>query len=337
LKLEKLRERARILDPRAGLSEIASEIEVRVDPLTGARTRINVSRTMRPKQVLKSIEAGSMQNCPFCPENILRETPEFPHDMVQEGRIRYGGALLFPNLFPLAGLHGVCVFSPPHELDIGRIRDQEINDGISCCKKFFAIGEGMGQPHHYLGWNHLPPAGASILHPHFQAILSKNPLMGVVASMDASKKYSQREGRIFWDDLIVAEKNSPRYIGESAGFVWLAPWAPTGAYEVMGISSGKASLLHLDENEIRGLSEGLVKVLKGFSNLGVASVNMGILSAPGAEEEGYYRVNLKITSRPSGGISDRALLELYGGEVAVTTLPEDYSSSLRTQFKPINA
>jgi galactose-1-phosphate uridylyltransferase len=341
LKLEVRREQARMLDPRSGFSEIFSEIEIRSDPLTGARTIINVSRTARPKQGLKAADAGAQQNqnCPFCPANIEGGTPKFPADLIPEGRVRFGKAVLFPNLFPLSELHGVCAFTPVHRLDIVELRAEELFDGMGCCQKFFGIGEKLGYPWHYLGWNHLPPAGASILHPHFQTISSKEPIKGPEVSARASADHFKRQGSSFWGELVDQERNSPRFIGDTEGFVWLAPWAPTGAYEIEAISLNKSSLLDLDEGELHGLADGLSKSLSSLWSLGITSVNMGVMSLPGPEADSYgaagdefYRVNLRIMGRPGGGLSDRALLELYGGEVAVSTLPEEYAKAFRSAF-----
>jgi len=328
LRLEKRRELARILDPRTGFSETTSEIEVRIDPLTGACSRINVSRGLRPKQPLSAAATQPTQyKCPFCPENIEGGTPNFPRDLVPAGKIRSGGAIMFPNLFPLASMHGICVFTPEHKLEIGSFLAREIYDGINCCRDFLKLGESRGMPYHFIGWNHLPPAGASILHPHVQALLSDRPLESLKASANASESYLKKECRIFWEDLTSLERGGPRFVGDSQGFVWIAPWAPTGSYEIQGISTGRSSLLQLDNEEVQGLADGVEKVLKGLSSLGVASLNMGILSLPDGDD--FYRLNLRIMGRPSGGISDRALLELYGGEVGITTLPEDYAKAIR--------
>jgi galactose-1-phosphate uridylyltransferase len=59
---------------------------------------------------------------------------------------------------------------------------------------------------------------------------------------------------------------------------------------------------------------------------------MGLYSMPRDEGEGSFRVQVRIMGRPSGAISDRALLELYGGEVGVTTLPEEYAKSMKERF-----
>jgi galactose-1-phosphate uridylyltransferase len=325
LRLESFRESARILDPRSGFSEAVSQVEVRIDPLTGARSRINVTRASRPKQGLQPREFAAKE-CPFCPESREKDTPKFTKDFSPEGRLVSGGALLFPNLFPLAGLHGVCIFTSEHKLDIGSITREEIGDGLACCIKFFRICERFGSRHHFLGWNHLPPAGASILHPHFQALAADAPLKGVRDNIEFSRNYESREGGNYWEDLVAAERGSPRYIGETNGFAWMAPWAPLGNYEVIGISN-EASLLELSRDEIAGLSDGLAMLLKGLAELGVNSVNMGIASAPRGAS--FFRTHVRLMARPVGGISDRALLEIYGGETGITTIPEEYAAYLR--------
>jgi UDPglucose--hexose-1-phosphate uridylyltransferase len=331
LRLDRHREEARILDPRSSFSEAVSEIEVRIDPLTGARSRINISRTARPKQSLAKVEAGSTSKCLFCPESIETVTPKFPSSFLPQGRYKFGGATLFPNLFPLAGHHGICVFTPEHKLELGRFNAEEVLDGLRCSLMYVSRSAELGFPQHFMGWNHLPPAGASILHPHFQIVCSREPLAGQRVLQEASKGYFRREGKDFWSQLTQAERSSPRFIGETNGFTWLAPWAPFGAFEVLGVSR-RASVMEMGLEELHGMAEGIVKVLRGYACLGVASVNMGVFSLPAGEGGDLFRANVRIMSRPGTGMSDRALLELYGGEIGLSTLPEDYASVLKEQF-----
>jgi UDPglucose--hexose-1-phosphate uridylyltransferase len=333
LKLDSHKEKATMLDPKGGFLEAVSEIEIRVDPLTAARSRINVSRTSRPKQSLAKVQAdvGTGAKCIFCPDSVETVTPKFPPSVLPEGRFRFGGALLFPNLFPLAGYHGICVFTPEHKLELDKFKSEEILDGLRCSLKYFSKTAEMGLPHNFLGWNHLPPAGASILHPHLQLICSKEPLAGQKVLQDASEGYYRREGANFWSQLTEAEKSSPRFIGESHGFTWLAPWAPLGNFEVLGISR-KASVMEMEAEELCGMADGIVRVLKGYAGLGIASLNMGVFSAQGDRSRGKFSSHVRIMARPGAGMSDRALLELYGGEVGLSTLPEDYAGAIRAQF-----
>lgn len=334
-------EHARVLDPRSGFSERSYEVEVRVDPLTGSICRINKSRAMRPKQQAPVQQAQRCEappsRCPFCPENIEKETPQFPADLVPGGRIRCGGAVLFPNLFPLAGLHGVCVFTPQHKLDLRSLLARELADGINCCKSFFEVGQSHGSPHHLLGWNFSSSAGASLLHPHFQVIASSREIEAVRLYAEASERYLRETGENYWAAL-ASDSSSPRYIGRSGRFAWVAPWAPVGSLEVMGIydgngtGTGKTSLLELTEAEVDSLAEGIVKVIGVLSGQGVNAVNMGVFSVPDGDAESFS-LSVRITARSGSNISDRAFLEIYGGEIGLTSLPEEYSKDFRAAFR----
>ncbi|MBS7288886.1 MAG: hypothetical protein KIH01_09180, partial [Candidatus Freyarchaeota archaeon] len=98
MKLERFSECVRILDPRNGFSESVQLIDVRVDPLTGGISRVNLARELRPKQGVKEVGAQISPECPFCPQNIEKMTPKFPEDYVRGGRIKRGRATIFPNL-----------------------------------------------------------------------------------------------------------------------------------------------------------------------------------------------------------------------------------------------
>ncbi|MCX8181716.1 MAG: hypothetical protein N3D12_01225 [Candidatus Methanomethyliaceae archaeon] len=330
MRLEKFSEFARILDPRKKFSEVSQEIEVRVDPLTGGVSRVNLARGLRPKQEIK-VEAPIQPDCPFCPQNIDRETPKFPEDFVREGRIKRGRATIFPNLYPLADLHGVCVFTDAHKLELDKFSKEELMDGFKASVDFFRMGAEMGAIFHFLGWNHLPNAGASILHPHFQLIASKMGLRAERELFEACERYWRRNERSYWSDL-EEERYSERYVGENDGIMWVAPWAPLGAYEVLGFSTqGVSSLTEFGEKGIEAFSEGIVRILRGLWNLGVRAVNMAVYSFPDRRE--WFSLHARIMARPSGSTTDRAFLEIYGSEVGLTAPPEAYAKILRSYFK----
>lgn len=332
IRLERIIEGTKVLDPRKGFEEFCQEVEVRVDPLTGSASRINITRAGRPKQQMSNREEPVPKNCPFCPANIERETPKFTPDFAPEGRISYGGAVIFPNLFPLSDLHGVCAFTPEHKLDINRFTKEEISDGLFAAEEFARRGASRGARFHFLGWNHLPPAGASILHPHFQIMASSRPTAGALMYHSASKAYREREGRSFWREYADAETGSERFIGSAGGFDWFAPWSPTCGYEVLGIcGSGKDSLLGLGEAGTKGLADGIVRILHGYWRIGVASLNMGVFSWP--ESDGCFSLNVRLAGRPISGASDKAFLEIFGGETGLPVAPEGYASLMKDEFK----
>ncbi|MCX8169681.1 MAG: hypothetical protein N3D72_01175 [Candidatus Methanomethyliaceae archaeon] len=325
LMLKKFNESSRFLDPRKEFMENEQEIEIRIDPVTGVISRINMNRVLRPKQKIDELKY-SCDYCPFCPDNIERDTPKFTREYFEEGRIKVGGAMVFPNLFPLAELHGVCVFTPKHKLNIIEIDENEIFDGLRASMEFFLIGRRKNLLYHFLGWNHLSSAGASILHPHFQLICSRVGLNYERIIFEASERYWKEKGKSYWRELM---KDEERYIGESEGITWIAPWAPMGNFEVIGISTeGISSIMR--SNALRGIASGIVKILKAFWSLGIRSINMGVFSYP--EQKEWFSFHIRIIAR-SDSPNDRGFLEIFCGEIGVLAPPEIYSKYIRNFFK----
>ncbi len=113
IEFEKRIQKARLRSPLQDFKLVTQSIEVRKDPLTGRRCRINIERAKRPKQAPQTTEFGniierSKAKCFFCLENIEKSTPMFPEGFPD--RIKVGDACVFPNLFPFGGFHAVGVF-----------------------------------------------------------------------------------------------------------------------------------------------------------------------------------------------------------------------------------
>lgn len=271
--------------------------------------------------------------CPFCPENLEHSTPAFPPKLSAERRIRYGGAVLFPNLFPLSEMHAVCVFTPAHKVNLNEFTAKEIFDGIKCSIEFIRRCRTLGVENHLIGWNHLSQAGASMLHPHFQVIASREAISSILKLIELSRSFCASRKTSYWEELAREEMGSPRMIGRTEGFDWLAPWSPMGSYEVMGVcSSPKSSITELGDAEVMGLAEGVVKVIGGYWAAGASSLNMAVFSSACEGAGGYFRVHARLMARPRGQISDKAFLELYGGEVGISVPPETYAGWIREMF-----
>lgn len=298
--------------------EISQKIEIRKDPITNVISRINMERLKRPKQ------KGISDYCPFCPQNIEIATPKFPKEIIKEGRIKIGRAIIFPNMYPLASLHGVCVFTQEHKININEINEDEIFDGLKCSIEFFNISRKLGYLYHFIGWNHLQEAGASILHPHFQLISSKNGLKNERFIFKKCKYYWKKKGRNYWEEII---EDNERFIGKTEGFSWITPWAPIGNYEVIGVGN-KSSIIDLNDKELRGMANGITKIIKGLWELGIRALNMVIFSYPYQVE--WFNLNVRIIARRLP--SDRAFLEIYSGEIGIEVPPEVYSKFFKKFF-----
>ena len=340
---EKTVQEARLLSPLHDLKLITQPIELRKDPLTGRRCRINLERAKRPKQAAKTTDMeniieASRAKCFFCPENLEKMTPMFPEDF-PERRIKVGTACIFPNLFPFGGFHAVGVFSKDHHLDPNQFSPKLLEDCFEGCLRYF---EQVHEKHPeikywYINWNYMPPAAASIIHPHVQLTADPDPTSRLHEFIKSSKSYFDREGSNYWSDLVEAErKKGERFIGKTGSVVWITSFAPEGNSEVVAVFTEISAMTHLKKLGLGDFCDGLSRTLEGYHALGVQSFNMTTFSGPCDEDlSKYYLLNAKLVSRPSPRqfyTSDDGFMEKLHHESVIETMPETLAEKLRKYF-----
>ena len=143
-----------------------SGVRFRKELATGIRCRIS---TRRKERMIDRPERPSYHfdpvPCPFCPERVFSETPVFPHG----SRIIVGESVTFPNLYPFAHRHAVTVITREHSPR--GFTTPQIRNALSGQVQALSAGEGYPA----INWNHLPSAGASMVHPHMQGIADTKP------------------------------------------------------------------------------------------------------------------------------------------------------------------
>src|SRR5215472_5910854 len=116
---------SQILDPRHDHQPMPSEVEVRWDPLLGYSSRLvrGGGHLLPPSDFdLEAFGRRTQEGCFFCPTRLEAVTPRFPADLVPEGRIRRGEAVLFPNIQAYALYTSVSVYSADlHYLPLDRM------------------------------------------------------------------------------------------------------------------------------------------------------------------------------------------------------------------------
>lgn len=343
IEFEKTIQKARLRSPLQDFKLVTQSIEVRKDPLTDRRCRINIERAKRPKQVpsetaeLREIIERSRAKCFFCPENIEKTTPMFPKGFPD--RIKVGAAYLFPNLFPFGGFHAVGVFSGDHYLRPKQFSPRLLEDCFKACLRYFEkVHEEREEIRYwYINWNHLPPAAASFIHPHVQIIVDSEPTPYLQELVEKSKLYRDRNGSNYWLDLVRAERVSgERFIGKTGAVDWLASFAPQGHREVMAIFSATSSLVGIKGGKLQKFCDGLSRILKGYHALGVQSFNMATFSGPCDEDlSDFYLLNTRLISRPAPApfyTSDTGFMEKLHQEPVIEAMPEDLAEKLRAHF-----
>ena len=120
IRFERHQKIARYLDPRTGYQETTIACEIRRDPLTGRSGRVahGLGFHIHPLDIAPLL-AASEPSCPFCPDRLFKVTPKFPSEIVPEGRLKLGEAVLFPNLVPYDEHSAVTVMSQEHYVPLG--------------------------------------------------------------------------------------------------------------------------------------------------------------------------------------------------------------------------
>ncbi len=90
------------LDPRRDFAPVTESFQVRFDPLTGRTGHFSHFGAIKPQplDMDKYTDPQIKGFCPFCREQKNRATPKFTPEVLPEGRLARGEALLVPNLFP---------------------------------------------------------------------------------------------------------------------------------------------------------------------------------------------------------------------------------------------
>ncbi len=313
--------------------------------MTGELCRINIERAKRPKQAptpaqcleLAELIGGSEAKCFFCPDNIEKMTPMFAEGLPD--RIKVGDAFLFPNLFPFGGYHAVGVFSKDHCLKLDQFTPKMIEDCFKACLQYFELIHERHEEIKYwhINWNHLPPSGASIIHPHVQIFADSRPTPRLQKFIDGSKAYHRRNKSNYWSDLVDAERsNKERFIGKIGQTAWLTSFAPQGNKEVTAVFSSTSSLDGLCNRGLSGFCEGLSSILEGYDSMGVQSFNFSTFSGPCDQDlSKFYLLNARIISRPNPApfyTNDNGFMERFHQEPIIETMPEDLAKELRARF-----
>ncbi|MFB0559682.1 MAG: hypothetical protein ACETWM_00425 [Candidatus Lokiarchaeia archaeon] len=322
---------------------IRNRVEYRFDPLTGEQSRINPERAKRIKQAEIDVEFSDIINkssrtCPFCPESINEKTPKFPKELCEEGRIKVGESVIFPNLNPFGENHAVGTITHAHYLDLDEFQERMLRDNLTASIKYILKVSQRDKEVRYpiYVWNFMPPSAGSIIHPHVQLLVEREPTPQQERLLKKSQEYFKENGANYWKDLIQEEKKKDeRYIGENDSLSVIATFAPRGYNEVQFIFDEASSLTELGQKEIKDFASSLSKVLQGYKKIGIGSFNLASFSASIKETLDYYCLNIKLISRPfPRGVytSDTGPMERLYDVWVINTLPETVAEEMKRFF-----
>lgn len=321
---------------------IRNRIEYRFDPLTHEQSRINPDRAKRLKQAesdirLKEIIRESRATCVFCPEQIEEKTPPFPEAICKGGRIKIGETVIFPNLNPFGENHAVGTLSKGHYLDLDEFSVDLLRDNLLASKDYILSVYGHDREALWpiWVWNYMPPSAGSIMHPHVQILVEREPVPQQARLLEKGKGYFELNKKRYWEDLVAEERRlDERYVSGNDHLSVIASFAPRGFNEIQFIFR-ESSLAHLDEEEIDEFAHGLTRALRGYKAIGVGSFNLITYSGPVDKKLDYYSLHTKLFSRPyPKGVytSDTGPMERGYDVWVIDTVPEGLANSMKPFF-----
>jgi galactose-1-phosphate uridylyltransferase len=289
-------------------------LEERREWFTGFRCKISSERGKRHiNQDL--IDLPGSLDCPFCPDRVESVTPVFPNNK----RVLRGESVTFPNLFPFAEWHTVTVITCKHSPS--SFSHAQIADALSAQTETLKDFDGYAS----INWNYLPSAGASLVHPHMQALSDNRPSPLAERYIRASARYFRKHGTSYWHAVMEQEKNSERYLfGEE--IFWHAHAVPVGEREVRGILpvAGIDGL----ESYIDQLARDILEIISLYKSLGTHAFNMSIFFEKERNNRQFSafcsmisRINPNLNST-----ADSAFMERLHLLPVILTPPEDLGS-----------
>jgi UDPglucose--hexose-1-phosphate uridylyltransferase len=297
-------------------------LQYRRESLTGIRCRISPVRLERRIDSVPSV-SYTREGCPFCPDAIYGSTPTFPDGT----RLHQGESVTFPNLYPFAACHLVTVITRDHTVDT--FDHRSLADAITGLAEALARHQGYAS----INWNHLPSAGASIVHPHLQGIVDPQPSYLAGLYLSAAHQYFIDHERTYWDDLVDHERFSDRFLFEDEIF-WSASPVPLGEREVRGVLPISA----LDDLEpyIDPLVEGILRIIAFYRSLGTHAFNASLIFDRRDGNRGHHAFCSLISRLNPNGLSmcDSAFMERLHMEPVILTLPEHLATLFRNGYLP---
>lgn len=265
--------------------------------------------------------------CPFCP-GPTEDTPPETWRLPGPGgswRVR-----AVANRYALCEQHEVIIESPWHDWDIAAGTDNEVTGVLKAWQeRHRALRHGSAQV--VLFRSHGPAAGATLSHPHSQAV--GLPVLSAAARRElvAMREHYDRSGRPFAAEILAGELSSGERIvlaeGRTVAFV---PFAPSSEFEVRIVSGrNRADFAAIPDEELTAIAHALRIVLAGLrAELSDPSYNLILHTAPvGLEHVPYLTWSLRVVPRlvvPPG-------LQLATGIPVATTTPEEAAKRLRNR------
>ena len=275
--------------------------EMRKDYLLNRWVVIATQRKRRPTDFVKKPEKRKLDTCPLCPGNEHMTPPAVLVYLPSRKGIRKGKDAdgsrhknwiirCVPNLYPAltppekgkvrnaeegfvsetaVGHHEVLIESPRHDEHPGVARVPQLIHVVNAyIDRMSELCEEKYVKYVSIFRNHRFEAGASLSHAHTQIITTPFIPRIVKDELKASREVWRQDRECAFCEILVKEREGPRFIWENRDYVAFAPWASVHPFEFWVFPKRhQSSLLDLSESQVRSLAEALRMCLGGLNTL----------------------------------------------------------------------
>ena len=328
------------LDPRRQFEPVTENFQVRFDPLTGRTGHFSHFGAIKPQKLdLEKYADPQIKGfCPFCREKKSGATPKFPPNVLPEGRLAKGEALLVPNLFPYDIYSAVAIMTDDHVVPLDRFSEQRLSDSFSVGIEFLQRVKSLdpSQPYHLMAWNYMPPSGGGLVHPHQQYFATAYPGNQFTDEFKAAESFYGKYHTDYWSELVREEqKINRRYIGQTGSSHWLASFVSLGVLgEIMGVFPNVFCIEDFTEKNITDLISGIQKVFSYYLDNGIYSFNASLFCGPAGQS--FFPAHFRIVPRTFLNTRDWApdlnFFQAVLQEPVSVVMPEDLCGEISKYF-----
>ncbi|NPA49400.1 MAG: hypothetical protein GXO20_05410 [Thermodesulfobacteria bacterium] len=334
-------------NPLNNFAPESQEVEIRFDPLLDHFAVFNPALEDKVRlffgkhdwSLVEKVAEATREQCFMCPPKVREITPKYPEDFIPEGRLVRGECTLFPNLFPTTPRHAVIAVGEAHFRRLEDFSPELVADGLALGLDFLRLvaEEDPAMRFGCVCANFLPPAGASLVHPHFQVVANKEAFPQQKRLLERSFAYYARCGKNFWEELAAREKEEgERFLGQFGRVVFLASFAPLGGNEVQALVEGARGLSEITQEDVLDLARGISACLKGYAEMGYGTFNFTLFLPPLGEKTSWFTPHLRLITRQNfyeNYRTDDYFLQRQLASELILTPPEKMAQVMRKFFE----
>lgn len=328
------------LDPRQKFEQRAEKFQVRFDPLTGRTGHFSHFGAIKiPKPDLQKYNDPEIKGfCPFCGDLKEQVTPKFVKEVIPQGRLSQGEALLVPNLYPYDIYSAVAIMTNDHVVPLECLSAKRLFDTFSVGLNFLKTVKthAPSLPYHIMTWNYMPPSGGGLVHPHQQYFATAHPGNQFTDEFKAAEQFYGQYKIDFWSELIKVEKKiDERYIGRIGSSHWLASFVSLGILgEIICVFPKIFCIEDFFDSDTNELIQGLHNVFRYFMKNDIFSFNASLFFGP--KGQNFFPAHFRIVPRTFLNLRDfapdlnffQALLQ----EPISVIIPEEFCKAIKVYF-----